>query len=145
MEKVKFGNIISAEGEMPVLEVLVVNDANEVTKTKYLSPFRCYSFQVSDTPKGEGDCGSSLVIGLARCIVSDGYAGPQSAYASNVDWRGISIELLRGQVAIAVTRFCQKNMYHDEYISPNMKRGWNDDAPLEQFLNRCYDYIKKHM
>ena len=143
LEKIKFGEIVSEEGKIPVLELLVVDENDETITIGYLSPFRGYKFQVSGTDKGEGDCGGSIVIGLARCITFTDGDGP--TYYSNEDRKGIAIELLRGQASLAISQFCRPTSWHGQYIPPKMYDWINDNNPFEQFINLCYDYIKKNM
>ena len=58
--------------EIPVIE-LKVKDSDIIVG--YLSPFRCYRFQVSGTFDGQGDYGCTEVIGLANCIIDKIYDG----------------------------------------------------------------------
>ena len=125
---------IKADG-IPILTVEIIDsDNNEAIRTGYLSPFRFYCFQVSTTEDGVGDAGSSQVIGLRRLMDAQIPAGKNlPGFQTNVDDDGTKFELLKGQIYIALVKFCSGNevdMYLDfdqtmllrEYINVVMKR-----------------------
>ena len=131
----------SSESKIPVLEInLVEKDKDEVLETVYLCPFRAYSFQVCGTASGDWDFGSSVVIGLANCIVTPNqHCGV--GYQSNVDFNGQSKELLSGQASIALINYAHKK----GAVIPN-PFGLNDDAETyKAFIGECFEYIRKYV
>lgn len=68
MARLEVGNLLWNNGHtMPILE-LVNADAG---KTVYLTPFRWYKFQVSQTIDGEWDLGSSMVVEFEKLVHLD--------------------------------------------------------------------------
>ena len=70
-----FGELRMYENFMPVLEIKV-NDK----VVGYLSPFRGSRFQVSGTFDGQGDYGSSEVVGLKNAILKNTGSSDESLY-----------------------------------------------------------------
>ena len=102
-----FGELKMYENFMPVLEIKV-NDK----VVGYLSPFRGYRFQVSGTFDGEGDYGSSEVVGLKNAILKNtGTSDDSLYYRSNCKAHDTSIEMLLGLATIAVAKFCRNINY----------------------------------
>ena len=133
-----FGELRMYENFMPVLEIKV-NDK----VVGYLSPFRGYRFQVSGTFDGEGDYGSSEVIGLKNAILkSTGTSDDSLYYRSNCNAHDTSIEMLLGLATIAVAKFCRNR----NYIMPDINLYcWKDKHVLNDFLEACYNMLDNNI
>lgn len=100
MSKLVFKEIKKHECGMPIL--IMYNE--EIKRDVYLSPFRLYRFQISDTFDGQGDSASSEVIGLNNLFTigcTKGY-GSQS----NAGLSGTVIELLEAISTRVITKYC---------------------------------------
>ena len=135
MKKLVLKEMTIRDNGMPILTVEIIDsENNEVVRTGYLSPFRFYCFQISVTEDGVGDAGSSQVIGLRRLMDAQIPAGKNlPGFQTNVDDDGTKFELLKGQIYIALVKFCSGeavDMYLNfeqhtllrEYINNVMKR-----------------------
>ena len=132
------GELRMYENFMPVLEIKV-NDK----VVGYLSPVRGYRFQVSGTFDGEGDYGSSEVVGLKNAILkSTGTSDNSLYYRSNCNAHDTSIEMLLGLATIALAKFCRNR----NYIIPDINLYcWKDDHVLNDFLEACYDMLDNNI
>ena len=74
MEKVidnaKYEMVRVPEGRIPVMKVTLIDADKNAIKEGYLTPFRGYRFQISDTVKGEGDRGSSYTMDLRSMVTN---------------------------------------------------------------------------
>ena len=133
-----FGELRMYENFMPVLEIKV-NDK----VVGYLAPFRGYRFQVSGTFDGEGDYGSSEVVGLKNAILkSTGTSDESLYYRSNCNTHDTSIEMLLGLATIAVAKFCRNR----NYIMPDINLYcWKDKHVLNDFLEACYNMLDNNI
>lgn len=133
-----FGELRIYENFMPVLEIKV-NDK----VVGYLAPFRGYRFQVSGTFDGEGDYGSSEVVGLKNAILKNtGTSDDSWYYRSNCNTHDTSIEMLLGLATIALAKFCRNR----NYIIPDINLYcWKDDHVLNDFLEACYNMLDNNI
>lgn len=130
----------SSESKIPVLEInLVEKGHDEALETVYLCPFRAYSFQVCGTPSGEWDFGSSVVIGLANCIITPNQKSGVG-YQSNANFNGQSKELLSGQAAIALISYAHRK----GAVIPSQFGLNNDAETYNVFINECFEYVRKY-
>ena len=138
VKKATWGELRMYENFMPVLEVKVDDKV-----VGYLSPFRGYRFQVSGTFEGEGDYGSSEVIGLKNAILkSTGTSDESLYYRSNCNAHDTSIEMLLGLATIAVAKFCRNR----NYIMPDINLYcWKDEHVLNDFLEACYNMLDNNI
>ena len=137
MNKLVFGEVKNGRGDIPVMNVSVVNtETNEVVSQGFLSPFRAYCFQVSGTETGEIDLGASQVIGLKRIMTAE-FASPMSfaGYQSNVDDEGIRYELLKGQIYIALMKFCAG-------VEVDVTISWEQNKILRDYINDVMAWLK---
>lgn len=136
MYKLNIGEVKNFDG-IPVLELHVEDcDRKVVVNTVYLSPFRGYCFQVSATLKGEGDCGSTNVVGLGNIIHAkfdrvDGFSG-----RSNVPMNEMGREMLLWGMSRAVLKFCNiQNVVpcsiQDSFLRPT----------VQQFLDMTIEFL----
>ena len=92
------------EGYSRIPVVALVN--GEGREVGYLSPFRGYSFQVSGDRDGQGDLGSSQVIGLNNIMDARLGTSRNLGYQSNLTQISTKAELLKGQAMLAINKFC---------------------------------------
>ena len=158
---IEFGEMtIDEESKIPILPVNVFCIGEDGTKTlmrtNYLCPFRAYSFQVCGNLNGEGDNGSSSVIGLGNCLTSKSYDG--LAFRSNYNSDGIAKELLRGQISLAMNQFYGKSISDARYMFKNCNdvdditisnfpkmRGPLGGGEIDHFIDACVEWIKSFM
>ena len=133
-----FGELRMYENFMPVLEIKVNGKV-----VGYLAPFRGYRFQVSGTFDGDGDYGSSEVVGLKNAILkSTGTSNNSLYYRSNCNAHDTSIEMLLGLATIALAKFCRNR----NYIIPDINLYcWKDDHVLNDFLEACYNMLDNNI
>ena len=137
MNKIKFGKMEMYE-DIPVLDLKVNEEI-----VGWLSPFRCYSFQVSGTKEGQNNLGSIRVVGLANCIVENVKFGP--GYITICNTKEISMELLSAMASLALVEFANRQ----KLIVPKCKWHYSNYCPEEQeeytkFINAVYDYVLKY-
>lgn len=144
MKKVEIAELILTDEKFPIMKLEVVDNGGEVVKTGYLSPFRGYCFQVSGDTEGNGDYGSSGVIGLANVI--RGFNVPRetsklSIWSSNFSQEKILKILLLGQAYMAVNDWCGDAYLKNAYI------GALDDwgQKWTRFIDKTIDYINTKM
>lgn len=138
MNKVEYLEIENiGKTRIPVLYVVIKDcDTKEIVKKGWLSPFRAYSFQVSGSPDGVGDCGASKVIGLKHCIYfSSNDSG--IGFQSNYDAKGIGKQLLLGQALIALLKWAD----HSD-MGEWDHRWYNEENQLSKFIDECYDWLR---
>lgn len=136
MEKAKFEIVKSTVGNksvMPKMKITIIgNTANGRICKGYLSPFRGYRFQVSINKNGDGDLGSSEVLGLARILFAD-YTIPDDkadawGYQTNFN-DDTGIMLLQCMANDAIRKFsCGE-------------RSVSDKETLRKFIEICANYI----
>lgn len=154
---IEFGElIIGEESKIPMLPVNVFSIGEDGTKTlnrtNYLCPFRGYCFQVCGTKDGDGDCGSSGVIGLGHILTISRRDG--AVFRSNYDLDGIEKELIRGQISLAMNQYygvITRHLFRKEedlevVISsiPKM-RGTLGDGEIDKFIDASIEWIKSFM
>lgn len=65
MRKIKFNDEVKVTDEIPVVKLkLELEDGAIDEGVGFLTPFRGYCFRVSNTFEGQGDMGSTAVVGL---------------------------------------------------------------------------------
>lgn len=138
VKKATWGELRMYENFMPVLEIKV-----DDTVVGYLAPFRGYRFQVSGTFNGQGDYGSSEVVGLKNAIIkSTGSSDESWYYRSNCNAHNTSIEMLLGLATIAVAKFCRNR----DYIMPDINLYcWRDEHVLNDFIEACYNMLDNNI
>ena len=88
------------------IPIAVIVDAETQEEVGYLSPFRGYRFQVSQTFDGCGDLGSSDVVGLNKILHCNAPKDlGEFGYNSNLGWEDTCIEFLMGQALVALSKF----------------------------------------
>ena len=112
----RFGEVSLVYG-MPVIEIIIPRGGDNTPdddRVGYLAPFRGYKFQVSATPDGQGDCGSTTVIGLGhlRGVMSarDENDHTHWAFRSNRKPKGILEEVVAAYAVVAIEKFCHDNL-----------------------------------
>ena len=154
---IEFGEmIINEESKIPMLPVNVfsIDDAGTKTimDTTYLCPFRGYCFQVCGTKDGDGDYGSSGVIGLGHVLTVKRGDGP--VFRSNYNSDGIIKELMRGQICLAMNQFygtIDRYMFRRcEDVDVSIKstprmRGLTGDSEIDRFIDASIEWIKSFM
>lgn len=143
MTKINFGTIALSESGFPTIEVSFTSAEGE--RRGYLSPFRGYCFQVSWGPEGDGDAGSSTPIGLKNCRSTVNGVG--FGYQSNTDAHGIQGELLAGQAAIALMRFCPVDVnpcvrYFDSHERRFAVMSENN-RKFSEFIDACASWLNQ--
>jgi hypothetical protein len=124
---------------LPVLSVV----EEETNKTiGYLTPFRGYRFQISETIKGEGDMASSEVIGFGNIVTV--CKNPikrtslyNSIYASNSE--SLTEGILHAFLMECFYRFSANRYGMDSYIELDYKT----QELIHKFLKDTIAYIDK--
>jgi hypothetical protein len=89
--------------DMPVVEIAPIHpESMAYPHSLWLSPFRLYSFQVSDTYEGEGTVGESAVVGLANVVDAHYGTNRSQGYQSNLSMDSIHKEILLGLASRAM-------------------------------------------
>ena len=119
---------------MPHMKITVNDDISGRTRIGFLAPFRGYRFQVSGNITGDGDYGSSEVVGLARILLAD-YNMPEDkagtwGYQSNIRTENIGIYILETLAEIAIGKFTNGG-----------ERGIKERDTLTKFVELCSMYI----
>lgn len=122
--------------DIPVIHCVIKDDNDQVINEGWLAPFRAYCFQVSGTPTGQGDKGSSFVIGLKHCI--DINTDNRPGYQSNCGLEGISKELLLGQALIAITKWAGKGVDLGQWDA----KRFPEPNQMAKFIDASYEWLK---
>ena len=127
--------VYSANSTMPQLKIICGEDEY------YLSPFRGYAFQVSNTINGVGSVGCSEVVGLGNIVKAcDGYNGSMSnssIYAANVNLcKGYFSALC--DVAIAKSGI-EIPLFFDGIDGELISTG----EIINDFIEECISYVRK--
>ena len=136
MYKLNIGDVKNFEG-VPVLELHVEDYERKVKRnTIYLSPFRGYRFQVSGSLDGNGDYGSTEVVGLGNVLNAkfskvDGFSGK-----SNLPMNEMGREMLLWGMSRAVLLFCDmQNIVpcniQDSFLRPT----------VQEFLDKTIEFL----
>lgn len=141
MSKIYYGNIVETEGKVPALEI--INDSHLGIKKLYLMPFRCYRFQVSNI-HGEGDYGSSTVVGLGNLVHMKGVApltpNSFSAFASNIKLDSFGKEFMFHLAQTAVLNYV-KRFINTEYVIDVF--GYEGQEVFKEFIDKSFEYADK--
>lgn len=99
--------------KMPIGVLKTADEKKQVVG--YLSPFRNYAFQVSDTFKGEGDRGSTPVMGLLNII---GAVPPAEHQACNLTWPETIQYMMKSLATMACIERQARQLYDHEAENP---------------------------
>lgn len=141
-----FGKInFYGTSKMPIIE-LCIDDKT----VGYLSPFRGYSFQVSETLNGHRDMGSSQVIGLGNIWKSRRDETNNKLVSSNLSWDETKKEILKGQAMIALSQFqtlkkalIKYGRFGKKILSTEEEVWVNDD--LDYFIEEVAIWLNSQM
>lgn len=109
----------------------------------YLSPFRKYCFQVSSDVEGNGDMGSSKVIGLNNVL----NLKVENHEVVRPDQFEMNFNLLKGQALVAIMDFVRnegvdiKNNVFGSVQLSNGEKVWINSI-LDQFIYEVIHYLK---
>lgn len=104
---------------IPQLELIVTDEQG--TDTFYLSPFRAYGFQVSETDDGIGSAGQSEFLGLENIVRANS--------------KTMAIRIFR---ALALNAIMDHNRYYENSYYPS----FNEFKVFDQFIDASYDWVK---
>lgn len=119
----------------------------------YLTPFRLYDFQISGTLDGDGDYGSSPVIGLCNlmAMTRDNYELSNLSWNNYISTTSNALHpLMKGQAMLAIYGFQKYNKRYGDGFSLDFYRD-HDHAilrhgdVLDQFISICQAYILNYM
>jgi len=141
MAKIQYKEVFTAKGGVPTLKLVIPPDENDPESYEgYLTPFRCYRFQVSKDVHGSGDYGSSAVIGLKHIMtIRSGEKGP--GWQSSCNLEETCKELLLGQAMIAIANWAA-GMGAVMAVAPTRRENFVEKTLIGQFIDQCYDWIK---
>mgnify|MGYP003461370063 CR=1 FL=1 len=143
--ELEFGNVTMECENIPVIEIHIKETGQSVG---WLAPFRAYSFQVSGSPTGQIDLGSTNVVGLCNCIIDDndryGYG-----YNSNLNAAETSKEFIAAMAALAVNQFASNH----KFIVPSCKwtnwdfveehKDWSwINVNFSEFVEKTFQFLK---
>lgn len=142
--KVMVKEMVTKDGEFPIVKVEILDNKDTVIDTGYLSPFRGYCFQVSETKEGENDMGASSVIGLGHVLDVHYVRSSKSIYSSNKSIDGVIEELLLGQAIIALTHNWSKQA---AIVAANNLRltYLTEITPMGVFIRECRKYLQQRV
>lgn len=126
---ITLGNIVYSDSNMPQLEVMFSN-----VVVGYLTPFRHYCFQVSNTINGEGDIGSSPIVRLDE-IVNYLEDGTDKAVLKGLAMLALS-RVARGFKSYIDLGGMTKVPAEDE----ESEDEWYNDI-LEVYIDKVYTYL----
>lgn len=141
MKQVEYLEISTCNG-LPILHVVIkdhsiIHDGKSlIVREGWLSPFRAYRFQVSGSPDGQWDYGSSDVIGLKHCICDKNETG--YGYQSNYGNVGISKQLMLGQIVLALVQWTKSDADLGKY---NISNITHRDSSMIEFVDKCYEWL----
>jgi hypothetical protein len=122
----KSATLLTHECGMPILKLMNADGRS----LGYVSPFRGYCFQVSATVNGEGDKGSSTVVGLGNIVKAfENFERPATGggiYSSNAKSPVYGIfsdmaELAISKADIAVYWYTGISKVFEEFIDESIK------------------------
>ena len=124
LSTIVIGDVIFKEN----IPLAVLVSANSGETLGYLSPFRGYCFQVSNTVEGEGDLGSSIPIGLGNILhMEKSSEGSAVLKRSSLSWDSVRKELLKGQAALAIMNFIEGWATFDKGDCQKRPTSWGDE------------------
>lgn len=141
MSRLYFGELVkTGTNNMPALEIINEDETGK-GKSKYLLPFRCYRFQVT-TLSGEGDDGSSTVVGLGNLIgikpnCPDDTKG-FSAFSSSIIEEDFGSEFMYQLAQGAVIEYA-KRFINTGYVIDLF--GYEAKNKMREFIKQCYLYV----
>lgn len=118
LAKMKIGKVFIKN--IPQLEIIAERENGE-TSTFYLSPFRAYGFQVSETDDGQWSRGQSEFIGLE--------------YIVRANEKAIAKAIFRAMAGNALTAH---NQHYKEIWDPSFEEA----ARLEAFITDSYTWVR---
>lgn len=130
---ITLGNIVyNDSNNMPQLEVMLNG-----TTVGYLTPFRHYCFQVSDTIDGDGDMGSSPVVRLDEVVnyLEDG--------TDKAVLKGLAM-LALSHVARGFKSYIDIGGMTKVPAEEESKDKWYADK-LEMYIDKVYTYLWKNL
>lgn len=155
---IKIQDVVIKDG-YPELSLLYISkntdprnniDPPFVIRHVWLTPFRGYAFQVSGTINGEGDLGSTPVVGLGNIINAfatyTGNPGSRSSiYASNFKLSDLPRPIFAAMAKAAIMEFHMNANWQirasTEPRSPYMKFSYGDEQNLNIFVRLCVECI----
>ena len=140
MSRLYYGKLTQTESGMPALEI--IDEGGERKNPLYILPFRCYRFQVT-TLNGEGDYGSSTIVGLGNLINikpnqpedTKGF----STFSSNISAESFGKEFMYGLALEAIIDYA-KRYINIEYVVDLF--GYKGKSVLREFIELCYTYVE---
>lgn len=124
------------EGRMPIL--VLTNSEKNI----YLSPFRGYKFQVSNSFDGDWDLGSSRVVGLGN-IISETLRMKGGVYSSNlskVNTEKYIFELMAKEAIEEAMRHPEIKGTIDRALFKEYTSSGQNKL-FREFIDLTYDYI----
>lgn len=143
--ELEFGNVTIECERIPVIEIHIKETGQSVG---WLAPFRAYSFQVSGSPTGNIDLGSTHVIGLCNCIIDNidryGYG-----YQTNATADETSKELIAAMASLAVNQFASNNKFivptcqwmNWDYVKDNTEYSFTNPN-FSEFVEKTFQFLK---
>lgn len=144
--ELEFGNVTMECENIPVIEIHIKETGQSVG---WLAPFRAYSFQVSGSPTGQIDLGSTHVVGLCNCIIDDndryGYG-----YNSNLNAAETSKEFIAAMAALAVNQFASNHKFivpsckwmNWDFVKDNLEYDFTNPK-FSEFVEKTYQFLLK--
>ena len=132
----KYGELTFAEkyGNCPVLEIRtrIGSDGPEET-FGYVTPFRGYYFQISQTYEGQLDLANySAIHGtMINCFDSCTRAQKEDIYR---------------MMLYSTFLNCLTNAYGSDYHpSSSLMQEWREDSPIKEFINKSIDWVETYI
>ena len=130
LTSVKTIEIMVAEGGMPMLKL----KGEGGRSLGYLTPFRGYCFQVSFTAEGNGDKGSTSVVGLGKLAYALKHMSEVCSLSSLYSSNGDSLNLVFGDLAELAIYKSGSILDLEEYA---------DYTIFNTFVSDCVKYIRE--
>ena len=119
MEMTLGNNITEEEGNIPNLEIN--SQKNGQPHTHYLTPFRGYGFQVSETIDGRRSRGTTEFVGLEKLV-------------KGLD-EGTAISVMYSMIIEALFN-------HTRITDTTWNKTFQEDLTLNAFATQCYEWVK---
>lgn len=144
--ELEFGKVTIECECIPVIEIHVKETGQSVG---WLAPFRAYRFQVSGSPTGDGDFGSTEVIGLCNCIIDDndrhGYG-----YQTNLTKEETAKEFIAAMSSLALNKFASRYKFISpscdwtnwDFVEEHKDWSWLN-VNFSEFVEKTYQFLSE--
>lgn len=141
----KAGEII-LDKQIPMMEIVGKDDK----VLGYLAPFRGYRFQVMGNQQGEGDYGSSPVLGLGNIVLAlKNYQRPEETGKCHTSLFSTNSNYANGEAACQVMYSIAMDALYQfmshRPIDSGMDWDFNSQLKLRTFIGHVYNFLAEQL